>query len=220
MINVSIENVGQAFLINRSVVQLADSLLTGVIFNKEDADICEIINRILNLLAKLSRDQKGAQQIAESKNLLLRVILYLNKTSFPLDMVLQALRILHNCCKSANGFREIYLDTHKFTVKNLDTVVNDTLSIFTESLGNGDWDNFTNACSLVSALSDCFPERSSDFASMIVPLIQIIKEKVDATRKTAAVCLAKLARDEENGKIMRANHGTEVLVSLGNVLAK
>lgn len=54
---------------------------------------------------------------------------------------------------------------------------------------------------------------------MIVPLIGIIKEKVDAVRKTAAVCLAKLSRDEENAKVMRANHGTEVLVSLTNVLA-
>lgn len=55
---------------------------------------------------------------------------------------------------------------------------------------------------------------------MIVPLIEITREKVDGVRKNAAVCLAKLSKDEENGKIMRENHGTEVLVSLGNVLTK
>jgi hypothetical protein len=49
---------------------------------------------------------------------------------------------------------------------------------------------------------------------MIIPLIGIVKEKVDAVRKVAAVCLAKLSRDEDNAKVMRANHGTEVLVSL------
>lgn len=47
----------------------------------------------------------------------------------------------------------------------------------------------------------------------------IVKEKVGAVRKTAAVCLAKLCRDEEVGKVMRANNGTEVLVSLSGVLA-
>jgi hypothetical protein len=53
-----------------------------------------------------------------------------------------------------------------------------------------------------------------------VPLINIIKEKVDAVRKAAAVCLAKISRDEENAVVMRANHGAEVLVSLKNVIVK
>ena len=40
------------------------------------------------------------------------------------------------------------------------------------------------------------------------------------SRQTAAVCLAKISRDEENQKILRANHGTEVLVSLSTALTK
>jgi hypothetical protein len=60
----------------------------------------------------------------------------------------------------------------------------------------------------------------SDFKDMIVPLIDVTSKKTDSVRKNAAVCLAKLSQDEENGKIMRVNHGTEVLVSLGGVLAK
>ena len=52
---------------------------------------------------------------------------------------------------------------------------------------------------------------------MIVPLITIVKEKTELVRKNAAVCLAKLAKDDINGKIMRENHGTEVLVSLSSV---
>ena len=94
------------------------------------------------------------------------------------------------------------------------------MEIFNESLSKSDWDNFTNSCSFVSTITDIFPERSQDFQSMIVPLIGIVKEKIDAVRRTAAVCLAKLSRDEENGKIMRLNHGSEVLVSLTNVLSK
>jgi hypothetical protein len=77
-----------------------------------------------------------------------------------------------------------------------------------------------NTCSLISVLSDILPERQRDFQSLILPLINIVKEKVDAVRKTAAVCLAKISRDEENQKVLRANHGTEVLVSLGGALTK
>jgi len=76
-----------------------------------------------------------------------------------------------------------------------------------------------NTCGSVSAFADAFPENMSKFSEMIVPLIKITSEKVDAVRKMAAICLAKLSREEENGKIMRANHGTEVLVSLGGALA-
>jgi len=47
-----------------------------------------------------------------------------------------------------------------------------------------------------------------------VPLIKVISDKTQLVRKNAAVLLAKLASNEENAKIMRANHGTEVLVSL------
>ena len=53
---------------------------------------------------------------------------------------------------------------------------------------------------------------------LIVPLIKIISEKTDTVRKNAAVLLARLSNDENNAKIMRANHGTEVLVSLKSVL--
>ena len=72
----------------------------------------------------------------------------------------------------------------------------------------------------MSAFVEVFPERSAEFKSMIVPLITLIKEKVDLIRKNAAVCLAKLSKDDLCGKVMRENHGTEILVSLGSVLAK
>jgi hypothetical protein len=98
-------------------------------------------------------------------------------------------------------------------------VVSDSLELFNSSQRVGEWDTLTNVCSLISALVDVFPERSPDFRSTIVPLIGIVKEKVDVVRKTAAVCLAKLSQNEENGAVMRENHGTEVLVSLRDVLA-
>jgi hypothetical protein len=63
-----------------------------------------------------------------------------------------------------------------------------------------------------------FPERLQEYSSIIVPLIKVVGNKTDMVRKNAAVLLARLATDEENGKIMRANHGTEVLVSLRSQL--
>lgn len=152
---------------------------------------------------------------------MLRALLYFNKSAYPSDFFLHSLRLMHNCFKSAEDFRTLFLEKHGFTLKNLDLIVSDTLSLFKENLATNtpaEQDGFINACSIISALVDCFPERSQEFGEIIVPLIAIIKEKIDAVRKTAAVCLAKISKDEENAKIMRANHGTEVLVSLSNVL--
>ena len=99
-------------------------------------------------------------------------------------------------------------------------MVADSLSIFQEGVAKQDWDSVINACSMVSVFVEIFPERTVDFQALIVPLIKIVSEKVDALRKTAAVCLAKLAKNEENSAVMRANHGHEVLVSLGGVFSK
>ena len=133
---------------------------------------------------------------------------------------MQSLRILHNCCKTAADFRGLCLDTHGFKLAIFDTIISDVRVIAIEAIAGKDWDSLINSCSLISALSDTFPERQIDFQSLIVPLIDIVKEKVDAVRKTAAVCLAKISRDEENQRVLRANHGTEILVSLGGALSK
>lgn len=103
-------------------------------------------------------------------------------------------------------------------MKNFDTYVSEVKDLFSECIAKSDTDNLINCCSSISAFTEVFPERSPDFKTIIVPLITLIKEKTDLIRKNAAVCLARLARDEECGKVMRENHGTEVLVSLGNVL--
>ena len=102
-INVSIEQIGQSYLIGtKNIICILDGLVTSLQYNESNG---EIISRLLNLLSKLSRDPRGAQQIAESKNLMLRALLYFNRDTFPIDMVLNSLRILHNSFKSAPNFR-------------------------------------------------------------------------------------------------------------------
>jgi hypothetical protein len=124
LINVSVEAVGQSYLIeNKKVVGQLEKLLTAVVYKKEDENSVDIVNRLMNLLSKISRDSNGAQQIAESKNLVFRAILYFNKATYPIDIVMNSLRLLHNCAKSAQGFRELCLERHGFTLKNFDTVI-------------------------------------------------------------------------------------------------
>jgi hypothetical protein len=58
------------------------------------------------------------------------------------------------------------------------------------------------------------PERQTDYQDLIVPVIKLISERTGTIRKNAATLLAKLAENPDNKKVMVANHGTEVLVSL------
>ena len=83
-------------------------------YKKDDENSVDLVNRIMNLLSKLSRDVNGVQQIAQSKNLLFRSVLYFNKSAYPLDIVMNSLRVIHNCCKSVEGFKEVCLETHGF----------------------------------------------------------------------------------------------------------
>jgi len=80
--------------------------------------------------------------------------------------------------------------------------------------GDEDWNLYINACSSMVAFVDAFPERLGEFSDVIKDLILVIKEKTEAVRKNSAVLLAKLAKDEGNEKIMRANHGFDILLSL------
>ncbi len=73
---------------------------------------------------------------------------------------------------------------------------------------------YVNVCASITAFVTAFPKRLIEYQQLIVPLINVISNKTQLVRKNAAVLLAKLANDEENAVVMRANHGTEVLVSL------
>ena len=115
LINISVEASGQTFLCEtKKVIPFIDKLLTGIQYKKDDENTVDLVNRIMNLLSKISRDANGVRQIAESKNLIFRSLLYFNKAAFPVDIVMNSLRVIHNCCKSVEGFREICLETHSF----------------------------------------------------------------------------------------------------------
>jgi hypothetical protein len=55
------------------------------------------------------------------------------------------------------------LETHGFKLTTFDTIVSDVRVMATEAITGKDWDSLINSCSLISALSDTFPERQIDF---------------------------------------------------------
>ena len=140
---------------------------------------------------------------------------------------MNALRALHALCRTP-GFREICLNEHKFTASTFDGYVREAILLYKQSLDAAnagtasttlaDWGMYVNVCSSIVAFVDLFPERLQEFQTIIPDLISVIKEKTELARKNSAILLAKLAKDEENGKVMRAHHGHEVLVSLKDCL--
>lgn len=116
-------------------------------------------------------------------------------------------------CKHPN-FRETCFDSHKYPIKTFDAFVKHSINKYNKIVDAQMWDQYVNVCASITAFVTAFPERLREYQELIVPLIQIVGAKTEMVRKNAAVLLARLAADEENGKVMRANHGTEVLVSL------
>ena len=144
-------------MVSKGAVANLEKLIMSVQYKGEEI---ELVNRIMNLLAKLARHPSGQKQIAESKNILLRTLLYFNRNFQPL--VYNSLRIFHACCKFPE-FRNICLEVHKFTLKNFDSYTKEVLEMFKDSLERQEWDNFVNCCSSVSGFSEVFPERAVDF---------------------------------------------------------
>jgi hypothetical protein len=58
LINVSIEAIAANYMVQKKeVIPVLDSLMTGILYSKTDENgTNELISRVLNILAKLSRD--------------------------------------------------------------------------------------------------------------------------------------------------------------------
>jgi hypothetical protein len=111
MINVCLDQVALSYLIgSKKIVKVVEGVINGVVYKKDEKDTVEMVGRIMNLLSKISKDKGGAQEIAESKNLVLRILLYFNKSLFPQDLVLNSLRTLHNIIKTSENFRNLFLE--------------------------------------------------------------------------------------------------------------
>ena len=54
----------------------------------------------------------------------------------------------------------------------------------------------------------------TEFKGMIGKLIEVIKNKTGMIRKSAAITLAKMCKDQQNLEVARSLHGTELLMQL------
>ena len=148
--------------------------------------------------------------MVNSKDLLLKMLIYYTKA----ETNKSTLITLHTLMTQVPDFRSIVLDTHKLTLASFDSFVTTAVTNYQSAYQNQKWDEYQNICSSISGFIDCFPERSEDFKELIVPIIKVCSDKTEQVRKKSAVLLAKLSKDENNKKIITANHGIEVLVSL------
>lgn len=147
-----------------------------------------------------------------------KTILYMSQ-EFAGDLQQNAIRTLYPLCKVAD-FSKICFEEHNFTRSTFNNYVKEIQILFKRSItpGEEDWAVFTNACSSMVAFVTAFPDRNPEFKDIIVELIKVVKEKTEVVRKNGAILLAKLAADEGNNKIIRENHGFDVLMSLRGAL--
>ncbi len=157
------------------------------------------------------------------KSLCLKTVIYFNREFKAGELQLNALRVLHSLLK-IEGFKTLWLEDHQLSTKLFDSFSIEVIFLLKESLKEAKtednqeaWSCFVNACAGSSAFIICFPDRIREFESIITDLIFVIKEKTEVIRKNAAILLAHLAKDEELNKVVRANHGFDVLMSLKGV---
>ena len=106
------------------------------------------------------------------------------------------------------------MDVHEFTLDSFDGFVNASKTSFHKAIKDEDWDFYVNVCASISCFVNLFPERSEDYTELIVPLIKVCSDKIDKVRKNSATLMARLAMNEENKRVMVANHGMDVLQSI------
>lgn len=213
-INAGLDANALKFFSEHKIVSICDTLLKECKFSK--ADHKEIIARTMNVLAKVTKVESACTEIINNKSLLVSIQLYYVQTESD-DLSKQCLLAFHQCCRRPE-LRELCFDKHKLPASTFDGFVKHSIKRYETTVSKQDWANYVNACASITQFVSTFPERSKEYKSLIVPLIKVVSEKTDVVRKNASVLLAKLAIDEDNLKIMRANHGTDVLMSLKNVL--
>jgi len=208
--NCAIEPSAQTLLASRNFDQMAELVYKTLGVWPDNAFQKELLERILQLMSRLVKNDEGARRVMGSKDLLLKLFVYYTRD----ETHKSALITLHTLMVRVDRFREILFETHNFTAASLDGFVRKGKASYTSAKEAAKWDDYVYVCSSLSAFVTVFPERSEDFKELIVPLIKVCADTTEKVRKNSAVLLAKLAQNENNKKHMQANHGTEVLYSL------
>ena len=139
------------------------------------------------------RYPKSVEHVVNQRHVVFKAILFFN-SEFKGELQMNALRTLHPMM-AAPGFADKCLNDHKFTMSTFDSFSKEALKMFNENYKASpvNWTAFGGSCSGITGFVTAFPDRVVDFRSIIIDLINVVKEKTDVTRKSAAVLLAKLA---------------------------
>lgn len=223
-VNLSIEDSAQKIFIEKKILDDMEQLLKE--FKTTDKEEQAVIFRVYNFYSKLlSKNEAAAKIVLKQRHTVFKTILYFNSQFKEGDLQINALRTLHPLCR-CEDFKEVCMDTHKFTAGVFDQYVKEVIKLFQDSQdksknadGKEDWTSFVNSCASTVAFINSFPERVQEFEPMIKDLIRIVKDKTDVVRKNAAILLAKMANDETMNQKIRDNHGFDVLMSLRDIFS-
>ncbi len=119
------------------------------------------------------------------------------------DIQKNALIAFHASCNT-DGFRDLCFKKHGVdeNLSQFNGYVVKATDLFTQYLKEENWDAYVNICASITAFAGAFPEKQIAFKKLIVPLIKVMRDKIDLVRKNSAILLAKLTINEENKKFM------------------
>lgn len=122
--NCSLEPAAQIMLAAKNFDKMAESVLKTIGMKPTNDQEKELIERVLQLLSRLAKVDEGRQKMVNSKDLLLKMLIYYTKA----ETNKSTLITLHTLMTQVPNFRSIVLDTHKFTLASFDSFVNTVLA--------------------------------------------------------------------------------------------
>ncbi len=122
LINCSLEDKAVKFFAEKDIVQLCESVLKQTKISEKGH--LELIGRCLNVLAKVGKVESAQEQITNSKTIIITSLLYYGSENE--DLAKQSLLTLH-CCFRKEKFKEICLETHKFSASAFDSFVKQSI---------------------------------------------------------------------------------------------
>ena len=117
--------------------------------------------------------------------------------------------------KTSEGFLRTITKQVALTSQGLKTAVVDIVQNDNHILAR-----FVNTCTLINNLIEYESQFLTEFKVLIGKLIEIMKEKTDQIRQSAATTLAKLCQDKNNLEVCRSLHGMEIMLQLQSHLLK
>ena len=127
--------------------QICEIIFKALTVRPNEAEQKELIERILQLLGRLAKQEEAREKIVASKDIMLKLFVYY---TFP-DTNKSALITLHTLFSQKHDLKEILFETHNFTLASFDTFVSSSKANFTRTMESNDWNEYVNVCSSIIA---------------------------------------------------------------------